>query len=167
MSETENLPAKIVTSIKDAITADADLMSRYEIAKQVTRQVLRQEDGKPFYVEFESAVYKGEELVPSRGGAAKMAAADLANVIDLLTGELCVLIVNAVLKSELERHYPGEGYIGRKFAIRRANPGGDTDKRYKVYQIIELREKGSAHEGVKAIDGTTREAVDNAKKKKA
>src|SRR5271165_3848301 len=75
----------------------------YEVASQVTRNVLRQEVDVPFYVEFQSTiapsrmdpanskfkdVKTGEGVVP-----------DVADVMNLETGELQVLIINAVLGS--------------------------------------------------------------------
>jgi hypothetical protein len=156
--------------------------SAFTVVKQVTRSVLKQIDGQPFYVMFQGAPYEGEEIKTGRGGAPKMAPARLADVVDLETGELSLLIMNAVLESELNRAYPpiktaGDegpgacGFLGKGFAILRGDhpEKTDTDKRYKLYRILEIAPKeggkwGSA--GAPVIDGTTKEAVDAAKARK-
>lgn len=137
------------------------ILAKYEIAAQVTRSVLQQADGVPFYVEIQSASRVAMPVKES-----KMEPPDLCDVLNLETGELQVLILNKVLKSELLRAFPDDSYVGKKFAIVRAK-AKDEDKRYKTYRILELRERAdsvleSAGKGV--IDGTTSESLDHAKK---
>src|SRR5271170_8508359 len=82
------------------------LQGGYEVERQVTRSVLKQADGVPFAVEFESIFTLGAELKNS-----KMDPAHIANVIDLVTGEYCLLIGNKVMHNELDRAYPDGGYV--------------------------------------------------------
>ncbi len=109
---------------------------RWQIVCPAPLRLLPQQDDVPFFVQFESAVYTGEQLADS-----DMAAAELAQIINLETGELRLLIVNTVLKSAIERNYPDESYVGKKFAIRRFPKlagDGKVSKRYKAYDIAEI-----------------------------
>ena len=141
MAETANLP-----SISSRAAAPATISlgnGQYEVARQVTRTVMRQVDGVPFHVSIDSAIYTGEELKGGRGGGAQYAPADLAEVTDLATGELHLLIMNTVLRSELERAYPDQSYVGKSFAIvggKGVTKDGEPAK-YKTYKILELRKR--------------------------
>lgn len=115
----------------------------FTVAKQVTKTVLPQIDGQPFYIRFETKAYQGEELKTGRGGKQQYAPARLAEVTDLETNQLHLLIMNTVLESELDRSFPDGGYAGKCFAINRApkaNKDGvvDPETRYKVYTILEI-----------------------------
>jgi hypothetical protein len=86
---------------------------------------------------------------------------DVAEVTNLATGESCILVCNTVLSSELRRSYPEHSYVGRAFAFRRGS--SQNDRRYKVFQIVEIDVNGKpAH----AIDATGPDAIDRAKGKK-
>lgn len=172
----KNLPAEVDSgTIGKSISARAmsalAIPEGFRIARHVTRPVLQQEDGYPFYVKFETAAIEGQALKPGRGGAAKMAPARVADVVNLQNGDQCTLIMNAVLESELDRVYPELDYVGRSFAIVRGDhpDKSDTDKRYKLYRIVELvaDDNATLHSAGKGvIDGTTKEAVEHAKNKK-
>lgn len=139
----------------------------YEVDRVITRAVLQQIDGEPFSVKFETRAIEGQELKP-QGRGTKMAPARVCDVLKLPSKEPCILIMNTVLESELDRAFPDGTYVGHSFAILRgAHPdANDVDKRYKLYRILELKEKASGgleSAGKGVIDATTKEAVDRAK----
>lgn len=114
-------------------------LAGFKVAKQVTRTVLQQ-GNDPFAVTFERPAYEGQELKAGRGSGAQMQPARLADVINLVTGELQTLIMNTVLEGELDRAYPNNAYVGRSFLIRGYKPvdSEGKERRYRVYQIAEL-----------------------------
>lgn len=59
----------------------------------------------------------------------------VAKVIDLTTGEVSNYVGSAVIVSELKSFAPN-GYIGRKFAIRKLKP--PLGKRYNKVSIMEI-----------------------------
>lgn len=110
--------------------------SDYEIAEIVTRTVLRQENGRPFFVTFESGTYEA----PPLDGPSKYAPPMISEVVNLETGECQILIMNTVLLRELDRHYPAGAYVGRSFAIvGYTHP--DPEKRYRIYSVREIRRR--------------------------
>ena len=146
-----------------AVTIGYNLPPGVKFLKQVTRTVLVQEDQVPIYVHFQSAARDGDLVSDKRIKTPPR----LADIINLETGELQILIMNAVLESELSRAFPGEAYVGKSFAILpHKNSGGEADRRYSTYMIIEVEveDKLIKSAGRPPIDGTTQEAVDRAKK---
>jgi len=109
--------------------------SKVKVVRNVTIPLLKMADGDTVHVTFKGEIFKGKELKTSKEGEAKMAAADLANVVDLTDGGLKQIIVNAVLKSTMEEEYPKAAYVGKSFRITRA---GKEGKRYKTYTIDEI-----------------------------
>jgi len=140
----------------------------FKTARWVTRTVLRQVQEVPFYVQFENEISLSTMDPDSskfKDGNGEGAVPEIANVVNLETGEFQVLIINTVLGSELRRAYPDGGYVGRMFAIMQTK--SDVDKRYKAYKIIELELDRQAPGGATAtneIDATGADAIDRAKK---
>lgn len=143
---------------------------RFRVAAQVTRTVLTQEDEIPFYVEFQSCIGVSRmdpDNSKFRDKEGVGVLPDVANVLNLETGECQVLICNAVLSSEIQAAYPEHGYVGRCFGIRRGR--SQLDKRYKVYEIVEIsRVLDDSGETVavtkeREIDATGADAIDRAK----
>ena len=93
-------------------------------SEQTTAPILRQIDGVPFYVEVKSAIRVSEQDPDMK----------IADVLNLETGKLQLLIINTVLGSELRGKYLRDGYVGKSFAIR-PKPSG---RNYKSYEIAEL-----------------------------
>lgn len=118
------------------MTVFLEKLGGLKVERQVTRDVLRQVDGEAFAVEFEAPFVIG---IPIKG--AKMDPAHTANVINLETGECVVLIGNEVLRNELDKVYPDNGFVGKLFAIVRyqGSPKDGQDRRYKNYRILELK----------------------------
>jgi hypothetical protein len=139
----------------------------FKTAKWVTRSVLQQKPEEAFYVQFEGPIH----LSPMDPDNSKFKDADgvgnvpdIANVINLSTGEFQVLIINVVLGSELRQSYPNDAYVGKMFGIMQTKSA--IDKRFKTYKIIELELDDNAPggaEAVKHIDGESPEAIERAK----
>lgn len=167
-SENTSVPATISQRATATIQHSGDILAMIgaTVVKQVTRTVLQQVENVPFAVEFEGPAHESEVQTPARGGT-KMQPARVADVINLVTGSRQVLIMNTVLEGEMDRNYPDQAYVGRKFAIRSHFPsdgeapdGSTRKRRYKVYEIVEIempRDVTSADQvkiGEKVADGT-------------
>jgi hypothetical protein len=138
-SNTEDTkPASVIPSALGDLSGMADILKAAGVdivgAKSVTRQLLKQADGVPFAVRITSHIYRGQEAKKKRGGT-EMAPANLCHVVNMTTGEDQSIIVNTVLHSELCRAFPGHGYVGKYFVIKRVAVDG---KRYKGYVIQEF-----------------------------
>jgi hypothetical protein len=132
---------------------------KFKIKKHVTVQLLKVEDGKEYFVKFNGAIHKAvvneaeqkkyenaKAKYDSLSDAEKLQVEakdipvppnppQLAQVIDLTTGEVVQIIIGSVLESELKREYPNDTYVGKGFSIQKAKIQG---KRYAAYQIAEL-----------------------------
>lgn len=63
--------------------------------------------------------------------------ATVATVVNTQTGEQFIYLVASVVKSNLERDYPDETYVGKSFYIQ--NKGKRTEnQRYNDFAIIEV-----------------------------
>lgn len=111
------------------------LNGRQFIAKQLTRNVIPQRPGETVFVKITGPIYQGEKIAKATGEAAKMAPAKLMPVIDLRTGELGLLIANAVLESSLDEKFPKQGYVDKEFGVTMKDVPG---KRYKQFVVYEL-----------------------------
>lgn len=103
--------------------------------KLLTRPVLKFVTDKARYVKIEGAIYIGKEM-KQKDGDKKKEPAHLADVIDLESGELAQIIVNAVPLSVLNENYPNDTYVGKCFSITRQSrqPGKQYDS-FKVEEI--------------------------------
>lgn len=105
--------------------------------KLLTRPVLKWEVGKPRFIKIETAMHIGKEM-KEKAGEKKKEPATLANVIDLSTGDLAQIIVNAVLKSVLNEEYPNDTYVGLCFSVtKQARVQG---KQYDPFSIEEIED---------------------------
>jgi len=103
------------------------------VVKQVTLPILKKVDDVTAYVAITGKIFTGKQV--SGKDAEKMEPAQLANVVNLETGEECQIICNSVLKSTLEENYENASYVGKAFAITQYKVAG---KRYKNYKISEI-----------------------------
>lgn len=112
------------------------------IVKKITLPLLKFADGRTLYFRAESKIFTGKDIKQtagkdSEGKPKKMEPAQLMNVVDLATGEDSQIIVGAVLKGNLEEHYPKNTYVGRCFQATQHKIEG---KRYKNYTICEIED---------------------------
>jgi hypothetical protein len=127
---------------------------KFAIKKHVTLPLLKLNDsGVPIYAFFTGAIFKAKvnevEAKKYVKDLAVWEASDktepaptvpnppeLAHVIDMETGEVAQIIVNAILKTELVDTYPNGTYVGKGFEIKKFKPTGG--KRYAMIQIAEV-----------------------------
>lgn len=118
---------------------------KFKVKSHVTVPLLKVPDnGTPVYVTFDGAIEKAKDNDSMRQRKQKMAEAGqpvnepphIARVINLETGEHMQIIVNSVLKTEIEDKYPENGYIGVSFEIKKYKMTGG--KRYATFQIAEI-----------------------------
>jgi hypothetical protein len=136
----------------------------YQVRQQVTRTVLSQRemaDGTVFAVMIETkAIQRLENYDPADADAMKPPF--VCNIVNLDSGEFQVLVMNAVLLSEIQRGYPDDSYVGKKFLIQRNKVIGG--KRYRGYKVVEIELNPDAPGGADPVsdvlDGTTKEAAD-------
>lgn len=125
----DNAKAVAVTDMsKPTVTVNGKAFK----VKQVTRNVFPQRDGQTLLVQITGKVYQGKAL---ENGKSEMAPAELAEVVNLETGVLGLIIVNKVLHGQLDELYPEAGYVGKSFAITMSPVEG---KRYKAFTLYEL-----------------------------
>lgn len=170
----------IVPTLSDRLRTMALANGRVigRIKQHVTRTVLSLKDAKPddaFLVAFEGLATQAAPIL-KRDGTEKtapdgkpMVPPFLCDIENLQTGEKQVIIMNAVLRSELERAYPNGDYVGRAFAIARTGKGGGVDNRYATFRIVELEVDGfgelrAAGKGAIVAEG---DAIQRAKDDKA
>ena len=108
--------------------------SKAKIAKRVTVPQLKVTAETPLYIYFQTPIYKGREVRCTQEGQ-QMAPADLARVVDLMTNNLCEIIIGTVWHARLIDSYPNQAYVGKAFAVVQHKVEG---KRYKTYEITEI-----------------------------
>lgn len=149
--------------------------SSFKIKTWVTRSVLKQEHGVPFYINIERPIYLSTmdpENSEYKDAAGNGVVPEIIDVVNLETGELQVVIANTVLASELRRSYPDDSYVGKLFGVQTLKPGRGNhgaDKRYAMYKIIELEMDKAAPGGAvptREIDATTPETIDRVRAEK-
>lgn len=130
-------------------------LSQYEVTKNVTRDFFMiPDDGSPMYLKFESPFIVDPTIeVKMRRGKNnddKKEPMEIADVINLQTGELGRLIGNEVVKSELRTQYPNDSYVGKVFEFKQGSQKtGRGGNKYRTFKIAELRPKGAASEPAK------------------
>lgn len=107
--------------------------------KLLTVPVLKFKEGETRYVKITAAMHVGKPQKAKEGEKAKEPAI-LANCVNLEDGAVCQIIVSAMVKSVLTEEYPGDGYVGKCFAITKQgrNPG----KQYNQFDIEEIEDPG-------------------------
>lgn len=120
-------------------TVPADPFAAFAIERKVTMPLLKQAEGEKVAVYFVSNIYRGRELKQARGGVQREKPADLANVMNLITGELQSFICAALVKSELTENYPNDGYVGKAFIIERGPKKQGGARAYNTYNVTEVK----------------------------
>ena len=112
--------------------------------KLLTRPVLKMEQDKTRYVKLEGAMFVGKDIKPRNQAddEKKKEPATLVNAVNLEDGSLVLIVVNAVLKSVLSEEYPGDGYVGKCFAITKQ--GRQPGKQYNPFHIEEIEDPSGA-----------------------
>jgi hypothetical protein len=110
------------------------MAGNFKIKKSVTLPVHKLKPGEERYFQFVSIMHIGKDTGQVMNGK-KMEPATIADVIDLETGEMGVLICATVLHKELIDQYPNDSYVGLAFAITVIKV---PEKKYNLYSIQEI-----------------------------
>ena len=107
----------------------------FKVTKNVTLPLLKMVEEEPAFVKFTSAMFVGKEVKGS-GDGKRMEPAVLAHCINLETGENVQIIINAVVKENLNESYPSDAYVGKCFQlVKHAKREG---KRYNDFSVSEI-----------------------------
>jgi hypothetical protein len=125
------------TEVKADVVPSAPAKPAYvpKVLKNITLPLIKLTEDIPEYVKITGEMFVGKEL-KGTGEKATMEPATLCHVTNLQTGEEAQLIVNAVVKGNLEEHYPGAAYVGKGFAITKH--AKRTGKRYNDFSLQEI-----------------------------
>lgn len=105
------------------------MATQFKRVRSVTLPVLKVAKGQPRFFYFKGPMYLGEKIDPKKD------AATLAHCVDMETGEEGLVICTAVMRKELERNYPGDGYVGRGFELSLTMV---PEKKYNIPSIAEV-----------------------------
>jgi len=123
--------AAVVVHVPETAVSSRIDLTKFKVAKVVTRPVLRLIDNTPVVFKIEGAMFEGKAIEGS-----KMAPATLMHVTDVLTGRPSQIVVPAVLEAELNENYPAQKYVGLIFGVEKLEKV--EGKRYSNYNILEL-----------------------------
>lgn len=109
------------------------------------------ENGEPMFLKFQTPFQPDASIeVRTRRtkegeNTADKKPMEIADVVNLATGEEGRLIGNEVIKSQLRSKYPDEGYVNRMFQISQGQQKtGRGGNKYRSFKIIELVPKTSS-----------------------
>ena len=124
---------------------------QFEEVRSVTRPVLKIEAGKePVAVLVQSVIRMatdtGEGRAKKGDDGKALPPPELMDVVNLVTGEESVVVVNSVLGSELREKYPNDSYVDKAFYLAKTAPNAAAGKRYATFTIKEVRVKTPAAE---------------------
>jgi hypothetical protein len=111
--------------------------------RSVTRPILQIDGSKPVYFKVDGGIHLApltEGQKPKLGPDGKeMQQPHIVMVTNLETGEESTIVTNSILKSELEKTYPSEGYVGLSFAVEKTgSKRSSSGTTYSTYQISEI-----------------------------
>jgi hypothetical protein len=102
----------------------------FKVKKHVTVPLLKLVNNVPVYVKFTGEIFTGKVVDD------KKEAPQMANVVDLTTGQEMQIILGTVLVGNLQESYPDAGYVNKQFELVKNAPEGT--RKYSLYQITEI-----------------------------
>lgn len=121
---------------KPSLARAIDLPAGIRVVKNVTMPSLTLKPNEPHCLVFVSPM-RISSVITKAGDGKDKEPATIADVGDVETGEAFIGIIPAVVKSNLERDYPNDGYVGKTFYIE--NLGKRTQgQRYNDFRILEI-----------------------------
>jgi hypothetical protein len=109
---------------------------KFRRVKQITRPVLKLMPENPVYVKITAEIHTGNSAAKAGSDGQQMKPAQIANIINLETGEEMQLIFPAVLERIMLDQYPGGEYVGQSFEIVKHAPR--DGKRYSTFDVCEV-----------------------------
>ena len=134
MSEKKEKAVETNTEVENASAVETPLKKfKFKKIKAVNRGLLKFSPNKPIYIKAESAMVQSEKHPKDKSDKTPPV---LMDIVDLQTGEEAQIICGEVVKSELEKHYPNNEFIGKCFEITQHEP--EAGKQYRKYSIVEI-----------------------------
>ena len=106
----------------------------FKVKASVTLPIFKLAAGVQRFFTFDGPMHIGKDTGQVMNGK-KMEPATIANVTDLETGEMGVVICATVMSKEIAENYPGETYVGKSFAVTLIRV---PEKKYNLYEILEI-----------------------------
>jgi hypothetical protein len=139
---TKATAANAVTPQKTSPAAVAEFNgSKYKIARRVTLPTINPKTNEPVVLRIEdemriSTYSKPQTAEDVKAAKPKEKPATICTVTNMETGEVALLLVSEVVKTNLEEHYPDGDYVGRVFGMQKLPKR--EGKRYFDFEITEL-----------------------------
>lgn len=113
-------------------------LKQFRIVKHVTRPLLKLVDGVPTYIKLDAAFKQAEQQKnPKKDAAGNIIPPPFVIDITNLEGGIpSTMVANEVFRSELEKQYPNETYVGKYFEIIKNTKA--EGKNYNTFGITEL-----------------------------
>jgi hypothetical protein len=102
----------------------------------VTLPTFKMLEGGSYYFQFMNPIRTETSQQKDENGKMVDKPIDIAQVVNVETGELGQIVVGSVLKSNLEKAYPNGAYVGKAFEIVKQK--GKEGKRYRTYTVYEI-----------------------------
>lgn len=109
-----------------------------KVLKAVSLAVLRIVPGIVYYVKIVTPIKTGEKLDD------KKEPAEICEVIDMETGEHRTLVTSTVMRKELHKQYPADGYVNKFFQLSQSKREG---KNYNDVTLVEIEDPTEHFEG--------------------
>lgn len=119
-SESAGEVVTLNTKVAQPVALSAEAMGKLSLKKVLTRPLLKHPAGSGVRIKFEAPFLKQPDRTD--GDGVIQVGPYVALVVDRASGVLCHYIVNAVARGALEQEYPGDGYVGKWFAIMKEYP---------------------------------------------
>lgn len=133
-------PAQEATQVNTSATG-AFRRPTFNVKRILTLPLLKLEAGKPVYVQFQGAIFTGKKLTnPNATEAEKLKAPpEMANVLNLETGELCQIMLGKVLCELINEEYPAQSYVNKGFMLELTEKKrGRNGNNYNTYKLAEI-----------------------------
>ena len=103
-----------------------------KVIKRVTQLLLKPLLDEPVYVKFLEPIFTGKKVEADKDPA------KLANIINLVDGSECQIIISAVVQANMEDEYPDSGYVSKCFSLTKHKKA--SGKSYNPYTILEIED---------------------------
>lgn len=138
----ENSTAQVPATISQRALASVKSPGgrTFKVAKQVTRPILTQKENDPIFVLFTSKMKVAELQGKVKEGEEALPPPMIAEITNLDTDQLMMLVCGKVLERELNQKYPNDSYINKGFRLVSvlASVKGKAGQRMRLYDIQEL-----------------------------
>lgn len=136
MAKTKNMTK--TSDAADAAPVADNVVQGGKFARKaaVTLPTFKMLEGGSYYFAFKAPIRTETSQQKDENGKMVDKPIDIAQVVNVETGELGQIVVGSVLKSNLEKSYPNAGYVGKAFEIVKQK--GKEGKRYRTYTVYEI-----------------------------